>query len=73
MIVLLPLADFPMNTVSGLISLIFTSLSGPKFLMIIDSFMIVKLFSDRQRQWKSKGSMNEKTVFLFCFRTESYL
>ena len=44
MIVLLPLADLPMNTVSGLISLISTSLSGPKFLMIIDSFMIVKLF-----------------------------
>ena len=49
MIVLLPLADLPMNTVSGLISLISTSLSGPKFLMIIDSFMIVTLFSNRQR------------------------
>ena len=49
MIVLLPLADLPINTVSGLISLISTSLSGPKFFMIIDSFMILKLLSNRQR------------------------
>ena len=40
MIVLLPLTDLSINTVSGLIYLISTSLSGPKFLMIMDSFII---------------------------------
>ena len=37
--VLLPLADSPINTIRGFISSIRTSFRGPKFFIIIDSFI----------------------------------